>query len=80
MLALASAMGVGRFAFTPLMPMMLHDGSIDLAQGSWLAMSNYLGYFVGSLVCMVLPWVAKGWMQRLHPRAWCTGGCLSPRC
>lgn len=67
MLALASAMGVGRFAFTPLMPMMLHDGSIDLAQGSWLAMSNYLGYFVGSLVCMVLPWVAPGLMQRLHP-------------
>ena len=67
MWAMASAMGVGRFAFTPLLPMMLHDGSLDLAQGSWLAMSNYLGYFVGSLVCMALPWVARGWVQRWHP-------------
>ena len=67
MLAMASAMGVGRFAFTPLLPMMLHDGTINLTQGSWLAMSNYLGYFVGSLVCMALPWVAKGFVQRWHP-------------
>ena len=67
MVAMASAMGVGRFAFTPLLPMMLHDGTITLAQGSWLAMSNYLGYFVGSLVCMALPWVAPGVVRRWHP-------------
>ena len=67
MVAMASAMGVGRFAFTPLLPMMLHDGSITLTQGSWLAMSNYLGYFVGSLLCMALPWVAPGVVQRWHP-------------
>ena len=67
MVAMASAMGVGRFAFTPLLPMMLHDGTITLTQGSWLAMSNYFGYFVGSLVCMALPWVAKGFVQRWHP-------------
>ena len=67
MIAMASAMGVGRFAFTPLLPMMLHDRTVTLAQGSWLAMSNYIGYFVGSLVCMVLPWVAKGVVQRWHP-------------
>ena len=67
MIAMASAMGVGRFAFTPLLPMMLHDGTITLTQGSWLAMSNYIGYFVGSVVCMALPWVAKGFVQRWHP-------------
>jgi predicted MFS family arabinose efflux permease len=37
-LALAVAMGIGRFAFTPLLPMMLHDGVIDLAAGGWLAL------------------------------------------
>lgn len=26
LLSLAIAMGIGRFAFTPLLPMMLHDG------------------------------------------------------
>ncbi|MDU7589980.1 MAG: YbfB/YjiJ family MFS transporter, partial [Acidovorax sp.] len=33
MAALASAMGIGRFAFTPLLPMMLHDGVVDIPQG-----------------------------------------------
>ncbi len=54
MVALSVAMGIGRFAFTPILPMMLHDGSVTLAQGSWLATGNYLGYFVGALGCMAL--------------------------
>lgn len=53
-LALAVAMGIGRFAFTPLLPMMLHDGVIDLTTGGWLATANYLGYFIGALLCMAL--------------------------
>jgi MFS family permease len=48
-------MGVGRFAFTPLLPMMLKDATIDIGQGSWLATANYLGYLAGALLCMVLP-------------------------
>lgn len=58
MLALAAAMGIGRFAFTPLLPMMLRDGTVSLAGGSWLAAVNYTGYLVGALACMALPWVA----------------------
>ncbi|GCB03757.1 YbfB/YjiJ family MFS transporter [Ralstonia sp. SET104] len=54
MVALSVAMGIGRFAFTPILPMMLHDGSLTLAQGSWLATGNYLGYFVGALACMAV--------------------------
>jgi MFS family permease len=47
--ALAVAMGIGRFAFTPLLPLMVRDGSVPLAAGAWLAASNYLGYLVGAL-------------------------------
>jgi MFS family permease len=54
-LTLSAAMGIGRFAFTPLMPMMLHDGVIDINGGSLLATANYVGYLVGALICMVLP-------------------------
>ncbi|CAJ0687244.1 YbfB/YjiJ family MFS transporter [Ralstonia wenshanensis] len=54
MVALSVAMGIGRFAFTPILPMMLHDGSLTLGQGSWLATGNYLGYFVGALACMAV--------------------------
>ena len=66
MAALAVAMGVGRFAFTPLLPMMLHDGVVTLAGGSWLATANYLGYLIGALACMALPWVAPRARQRWH--------------
>lgn len=56
MVALAVAMGIGRFAFTPLLPMMLHDGTVDLGRGSWLATSNYLGYWLGAIACALQPW------------------------
>jgi MFS family permease len=57
MVALAVAMGIGRFAFTPLLPMMLHDGVVDLPTASWLASANYLGYLVGALLCTFQPWI-----------------------
>jgi hypothetical protein len=57
MVALAVAMGIGRFAFTPLLPMMLHDGVIDLPGASWLATANYVGYLVGALLCTLQPWI-----------------------
>ncbi len=57
LLSLAVAMGIGRFAFTPLLPMMLADGVVDLAAGTWLATANYLGYWVGALGCTLQPWV-----------------------
>ena len=47
MLALAVAMGIGRFAFTPILPMMQHDAGLTLTNGGWLASANYLGYLVG---------------------------------
>ena len=55
--ALAVAMGIGRFAFTPLLPMMLADGVVDLHAASWLASANYLGYLAGALLCTFQPWI-----------------------
>jgi len=55
MIALAVALGVGRFAFTPLLPLMLHAGWLDLREGGLLASANYAGYFVGALTCAFLP-------------------------
>ncbi|MCA7950906.1 YbfB/YjiJ family MFS transporter [Burkholderia seminalis] len=54
MVGLAVVLGVGRFAFTPLLPLMLADGSIGLKAGSWLASANYAGYFVGAVSCAAL--------------------------
>jgi hypothetical protein len=48
-IALAVAMGIGRFAFTPLLPLMIHDRAVAPSAGAWLAASNYLGYLAGAL-------------------------------
>src|SRR4029079_7993668 len=52
--ALALAMGVGRFAFTPLLPMMVQDAGLTVASGGWLASANYVGYLVGALAATFL--------------------------
>lgn len=48
-IALAVAQGVGRFAFTPILPMMQADAGVSIVSGGWLAAANYLGYLVGAL-------------------------------
>lgn len=52
-LGLASAMGIGRFAFTPLLPMMQQSLGLSLRHGAWLASANYIGYFLGALACVI---------------------------
>jgi MFS family permease len=47
--ALAVAMGIGRFAFTPLLPLMLRDGTISASIGADWAAANYGGYLIGAL-------------------------------
>jgi hypothetical protein len=59
LVALGVAMGIGRFAFTPLLPMMLAEGSTDLPGASLLASANYLGYLVGALACTFEPWLRQ---------------------
>src|SRR6185436_2482385 len=62
--ALAVAMGIGRFAFTPILPMMQDDAGITLAQGGWLASANYAGYLAGALWAAAMPlrseWAIRG--------------------
>jgi MFS family permease len=42
-------MGIGRFAFTPILPLMQAEGALTLAGGGWLASANYAGYLAGAL-------------------------------
>jgi predicted MFS family arabinose efflux permease len=51
---LAAAMGIGRFAFTPVFPLMQEHFGTSLVEGAWLATANYIGYFVGALGSLTL--------------------------
>jgi len=52
--ALAAGMGIGRFAFTPILPLMQAEGTLTLAGGGWLAAANYAGYLAGALTATLV--------------------------
>lgn len=47
--ALALAMGIGRFAYTPMLPAMQAAEGFGAATAGWIAGWNYLGYLLGAL-------------------------------
>ena len=65
--AIAVAMGIGRFAFTPILPMMQEDAGLSVADGGWLASVNYLGFLLGAVSAMGL---------RLRPTTAIRGGLV----
>ncbi|MDN5587258.1 MAG: YbfB/YjiJ family MFS transporter, partial [Brevibacterium sp.] len=46
-LGLALAMGMGRFFYTPVLPLMVAALHWSSAPGAWIATLNYVGYFIG---------------------------------
>jgi MFS family permease len=54
-LSLAVAMGIGRFAFTPMLLLMIRQGQLDVAAGGWLAAANYAGYLAGAVTAARVP-------------------------
>ncbi|MCF2570843.1 YbfB/YjiJ family MFS transporter [Brevibacterium sp. UCMA 11754] len=50
-------MGMGRFFYTPVLPLMVAALHWSSAPGAWIATLNYVGYFIGSLV------IARGWVE-----------------
>jgi MFS family permease len=59
LVSLASAMGIGRFAFTPLLPLMLGVDGLSLGQSAWVASANYLGYLAGAAASWILAFRAS---------------------
>ncbi|UQY42917.1 YbfB/YjiJ family MFS transporter [Mixta hanseatica] len=52
LLSLVVAMGIGRFAFTPQVPLMIAEQQLTLTSASVVAALNYLGYLCGSFDAM----------------------------
>jgi MFS family permease len=57
--ALAAAMGVGRFVFTPILPLMEAQAGLTREGASLLATGNYLGYLVGAIGGIALPVLSR---------------------
>ena len=66
LISLAVGIGIGRFAYTPILPYMIAGLELDRSQAGLIASANYLGYFVGAL--------AAAWRAVPgDPRAWLLG-------
>ena len=48
--SLVLAVGVARFAYTPLLPLMQQQAGLGVAAAGWLAAINYAGYLSGALI------------------------------
>ena len=54
-LALVVALGIGRFAYTPILPAMQERFDLSHTAAGTLASSNYLGYLLGALLAAFVP-------------------------
>jgi len=62
-IALAAAVGIGRFVYTPILPFMGESLGLTKTDGGVIASANFLGYLVGALVASMaaLPGGRRGW-------------------
>lgn len=48
--ALVLTLGLSRFAYTPLLPIMRNQAGLSVLAGGWLATINYAGYMTGAIL------------------------------
>ncbi|MCU7932654.1 MAG: YbfB/YjiJ family MFS transporter [Candidatus Thiodiazotropha sp. (ex Codakia rugifera)] len=48
-ISLVLMLGIARFAYTPLLPIMQEQAGLGLSEGGWLTAINYLGYLCGAI-------------------------------
>ena len=66
LVALAVAMGIGRFVYTPILPFMVESIPLTAAQAGLIASANFVGYLAGALLAAT-PWIAgsrRTWLLR----------------
>src|SRR5271165_4746514 len=52
--SLILALGVARFAYTPLLPLMQQQAGLGVAEAGWLAAINYIGYLTGAVAASLI--------------------------
>jgi predicted MFS family arabinose efflux permease len=52
--SLVLVLGVARFAYTPLLPLMQQQAGLGVAEAGWLAAINYAGYLSGALIASLI--------------------------
>ena len=66
MLALMITMSISRFAYTPILPFMQQDTSMNNQNAGLLATFNYLGYLMGAIIPMFITIKSKVFDLKLY--------------
>lgn len=77
-LALSVAMGIGRFAYTPMLPFMQKELHFSNAVSGYLASSNYAGYLLGAILAGVIAWQGRrtAWLRFSLAASVVTTACM----
>lgn len=49
-LSLVLTLGIARFAYTPMLPLMQQQAGLGITEAGWLAAINYIGYLLGAVI------------------------------
>ncbi len=61
---MAAALGIGRFVYTPILPLMVEGLNLTQGQAGLIASANFAGYLVGALLAAApsIPGSRRGWL------------------
>lgn len=77
--ALATAVGIGRFVYTPILPLMAEDLAMTKGAAGVLASANFVGYLAGALLATtpLLSGSRRTWLMRALTLSVLTTGAMA---